>query len=231
MNNLFTIDHLSCAKLLTKEALKLKKYKAMHPVLAVFTGIFMLPFILMAALVIVNYVIIAYLRNVCASPIRALHGLVNSEGKEVRHAPQTVIYFISWPTIFLLYFMEAIMIPLLTISYTLASICVYICTLGGVKFNAMPENADKIDMGEVKGRYLVLPIVYISVCALLFIVMLIHFAIDYANWSSLVNNSYYYYYYGGSYSFQAMPAYIGIYMAFSAIYSIIGFARHPKEKK
>ena len=228
MNNLFTIDHLACAKSLTKEALKLKKYKAMHPVLAVFTGIFMLPFMILSAFIILSYVVIAYLRNVCASPIRALHGLVNSEGKEVRHAPQAIIYFFSWPIIFFLYFMEAVTIPLLTISYTLSAISTYICTLGGVKFHATPEKAEEADIGEVKGRYLVLPIVFICICACILIVMLIHFAIDYSNWS---NAQYYSYFRYGTYSFQALPGYIGAYLLFAAIYSVIGFARNPKEKK
>lgn len=229
MNNLLKIDHLNCAKKLALEALKLKKYKAMHPILAIFTGVFMLPFVALAVMFLISLVAIAYIRNICVMPIRAFHGLVNNEGKEVRHAPQTVIYIISWPIISLLYIFEAMAIPMLTIFYTCTSICTYICTLGGFKLHVFPEKVDDADSGEVKGRYLVLPIVFVSVCALLFIVMLIHLAIDYGNWQSWAN--YYGRFFNLTYSFEYSYIYGIIYALYTIAYTFAGFARRPREKK
>ena len=106
MNNLLKIDYIECMRNLMREAFSFKKYKVMNLFLAVVTAIIMVPFIACSLVFAGIYMCVAFFHRVITAPIRALHGLVNAEGKDVRHAPQTVIYIISWPAIFFLYFLE-----------------------------------------------------------------------------------------------------------------------------
>ena len=230
MNNLLKIDYIECMKNLMREAFSFKKYKVMNLFLAVVTAIIMVPFIACSLVFAGIYMCVAFFHRVITAPIRALHGLVNAEGKDVRHAPQTVIYIISWPAIFFLYFLEAMAIPTLTVLYAITSVFTYIWTLGGYKFHVFPEKSYEMTK-EVNGKYNVLPIVFVSISALILILIpLIHMGIDYGQWVDTIQrygqNSRYY-----TYSFNYYPIYLGISCVFSFFYSIFGFAPRPKGEK
>ena len=224
MNNLLKIDYMECMRKLMSQAFSLKKYKAMNGALAVFTFIFMIPFLLMSLMGAGMYMCVAFFHRVITTPIRALHGLMNSEGKDVRHAPQTVIYIVSWPVIFFLYFMEAMAIPTLTVLYASTSVATYVWSLGGYKFHAFPEKVDECEI-EVEGRYNILPIVYVAITTtIVALIPLLHMLVDYTEY---VSRSYGYG--ANNYTFAYYGIYIGLSIIFSFFYSIFGFARHPKK--
>lgn len=227
MNNLLSIDFIDRMRRLMREAFKIKKYKAMNKALAVFSIIAMLPIIITCLVFAGTYFCWAFFYKVMTDPIKALHGLVNSEGKDVRHAPQTVIYIISWPTIFLLYCIEALMIPVLSMIYAVTSVLSYIWTLGGYKFHIFPEKAENIEI-TVEGKYEnSLPLFYVLMSgAILAVVPLLHLLIDYMNFISEYGSKMAYYYY-----FPYYPIYIGISVVFSAIFSILCLSKLPKDKK
>ena len=227
MNNLLSIDFIDRMRKLMIEAFKIKKYKAMNKVLAVFSFIAMLPIVVLGLLLAGTYFFWAFLYKVMTDPIKALHGLVNSEGKDVRHAPQTVIYIISWPTIFMLYCIEALMIPMLSIVYAMTSVVTYIWTLGGYKFHIFPEKAENMEIA-VEGRYENgIPLFYVLMSgAILGAIPLLHLLVDYMNFISQYGSKMAYYYY-----FAYYPIYVGVSVVFSSIFSILCLSRFPKNKK
>ena len=227
MNNLLSIDLIDSMRKLMREAFKLKKYKAMNKALSILTAIAMLPMIACSLVFAGVYFCMAYFHKIITDPLKALHGLVNSEGKDVRHAPQTVIYIISWPIIFYLYVVEAFMIPILSIMYAITSAFTYVWTLGGYKFHISPEKADDIEI-TVNGEYsVILPLIYVIISALILAVIpLVHLLVDYMNFISVYGSKKASYYYFGYY-----PIYVVISMVCSAFYSILGFSKRPKLDK
>lgn len=170
---LFQIDYLKKTGALMKEAFTFKKYKAMHPALATFVGIFMSPFLIIGLLLTAILAVFAFVCNLLLTPLKHIHSLFQNEAKGVKHATQFIIYAISWPVFFLLYFAISLLFMLVYLLYAFISIFMYIFTLGGFKYHISP-NADSDDIAiNVKGRYLALPIVTICISAVLFVAFVI----------------------------------------------------------
>lgn len=166
----FSVNFMEKANLVLKEALKLKKYKAMPKVLAILTAIFMLPLIV-AGYIFAGFVFIfGYLYNVASQPVQALHNLLQEEGQKVKHGTQVVVYFLSWATVFGAYVALAFLRISLTIQYTIFSILTYLWTLGGFKFHAFVTDED-ISI-EVNDNYkLWVPVAFVSVMGVLLILV------------------------------------------------------------
>ncbi len=224
---LFEIDFLQKLGTLLREAFKFRKYKAMHPALAVFTGIFMIPLVLLTFILTLILAPLEFFFSILTSPVKYLHAVVHDEGKTVMHATQFIIYFISWPLVFMMYATMSFLLILIIPIYALLSIVTYIWTLGGFKFHLHMTKYDDISI-EVKGRYLWLPIAFIIVSSFIAVIIpsvhgAIHFVDLYANYiedtfvESFVSSIY--------------PMYLGIQTLFATVYSIIGFSRMPKVKE
>lgn len=172
--NFYEIDYLDRVVTLLKEAFALKKYKAMHPALAIFVGIFMLPFFLFSVMMGVSLIISAFAFKVVKMPIDFLHGLVHSEGQQVKHATQFVIYWLSWPLIFTLYALLSFSLLGITFSYAVLSINTYIWTLGGYKFHAFIGASD-FNIGIRVDEFYnpMLPFIYVIVCAVILLVQVL----------------------------------------------------------
>lgn len=156
---------------LAREFFKFKKYKTLHPVIAIFTGIFLLPF---AALFIVELgvlFIFTILFSFIEAPTKYLHNILSEEGQKVQHATQFIIYFISWPLIFLCYALYAAFTLLIVVYYFICQTLGYVASLGGYKFHASPyeENIEK----EVNGKYNIQAAIFIGVHALIVLIALI----------------------------------------------------------
>ena len=171
--SLFQIDYLKKTGALMKEALTLKKYKAMHPAFAIFVGIFMSPFLIAGLLLTAILAIFAFVCNLILTPLSHIYSLFHNEAKDVKHATQFLIYLVSWPLFFLAYFVFSWVFIITYILYAILSIDMYVFTLGGFKFHVFP-GADSHDIAiKVKGRYLALPIVTICISAVLLIAIVI----------------------------------------------------------
>ena len=169
--NFTEMDYMKGTTDLLKEVLKLKKYKAMSPVLAVLTAVFMLPWILIAALFTVAAYMLGFIFKIMLSPIDYLHTLVNKEGGEVRHATQFIVYFISWPLIFFLYVTVSVTLFLLSVVYALLSCVCYIATLGGFRFHLFLSEATDLEI-HVDGKYgLLRPLVFILISVAILLVL------------------------------------------------------------
>ena len=224
--NFFEIDFLGKMAALLKEAFKFKKYKAMHPVLAVFTGILMLPIVIASFAVTAVLAGLGFLFSFIAYPVRYLHEIVHDEGQTIKHATQAVIYFISWPFIFLLYAIISFILVLLVPTYALFAFLLYVWSLGGFKFHLFANYTEDISI-TVEGRYKLLPPIYVTVGALLvFLIPLIHGIIHYIDlYDQYLERIFFPSFFGGIY-----PVYVWLHVAFTVLYTLIGFVRHPKKK-
>ena len=217
--SIYQTDFLQQMATLLKEAFKFKKYKAMHPALAVFTGILMIPFVLLSFLATAALALMSFFFAVLATPVKYLHQIVTDEGKGVQHATQTVIYLISWPLVFLLYVLMSVLLLFIFPTYALLSCVTYIWSLGGFKFHLFINHADDIAK-EVDGRYWRLPVVFIIVGYIVtFFAPLIHgvwiYADLYANYLEEMFVRVF---------LPVFAKYIGFHMLFATLYSLIGFA-------
>ena len=223
--SLFEMDFLKKMEMLLKEAFKFKKYKAMAPALAVFTGILMLPLVVASFAVTAVLSVLCFMFTVFSSPAKYLHDLVHGEGQSVKHATQTAIYLISWPIVFFLYVIMSFLLLMILPTYALLSVLLYAWSLGGFKFHLFANGVDDISI-EVKGRYLALPIVFIIIGYLLvFFIPLVHGVVIYMDLYAKYLEDWFSYVFTGVYC-----RYIAVHSAFAFLYSLIGFARGPRAK-
>ncbi len=194
------------AKRLGKEVLLLRKYKSMPLPLAIITAVAVCPFILLFILFLGLSVLLSILLSFMETPIHYLHDIVRKEGAELRHATQFIVYFISWPAIFLLYFLQAFATFFIAVTYFVAVLFGYVGSLGGIKFHiSMLE--ENLEVEEREEYFFVLPII-LDAIALSLISTIIVLAIVYTNLLAL---------------------FILVYIAFVSIYVPIAF-RHSEPK-
>lgn len=171
-------------KRLAKEVLSLKKYKMMALPLAIITGIFMLPlgvafFVYLGLLFIFD---IFY--GLVEAPIRFLHKFIKDEAKEMSRVTEVVIYIISWPTIFILYFFYAFWSLFIHFFYFLTQLLGYIVSLCGFKFHISILEED-IAIEDSGHRYNIQAIIFIAVNATLLITLIVLGIVTFVN---LYNN-------------------------------------------
>ena len=219
----FTTDYLEKTTALFKEAILLKKYKAMPVALAILVGIVMLPFALMTAIGALFLYGISYIFKIVVLPIEQLHKLLHTEGQSVQHATQFIMYFLSWSFIFSAYTMFCFMSVITTILYSFCSIATYIWSLGGIKFHVFP-NKDDISV-SVEGQYnIILPVILlIGVAVLMLIVPLIQ-AIGY---SAEIGFEYIKFDMFLDLYKLKMVGMQGISLLFTAVYTVVALALRP----
>lgn len=166
----FSVNFMERANVVLKEALKMKKYKAMPLALAIVVGIFMLPLVLASFICAALVFISGYLYFVASQPVQSLHKLLREEGQNVKHGTQVVVYLLSWSVVFGAYALLSLLLISLTVQYTLFAIITYLWTLGGFKFHAFASEED-ISI-EVEGKYKIgFPIVFIAVMGALLVIL------------------------------------------------------------
>ncbi len=226
--NLFEINYLDKMSALLKEAFKFKKYKAMPAGLAVFVGILMLPLVIVSFIVTAILSLLGFAFAVCTSPVKFLHVVVNNEGKEVKHATQFIIYFISWPLVFFCYAMMSVLLLFIVPTYAILSILLYIWSFGGFRFHILMTDTEDISI-TVENRYAAIPAVYVAIGSMIhYIIPFCHWLFTYISyaWDSWeVANLYSIFFLTAVY-----PVYIGIHCLFSTVYSLI-CSPYPKSKK
>lgn len=230
--NFFEIDYTQAATKLLKEAFSFKKYKAMSGALAVFTGIFMLLFVVADLLAAAWTYLLGFFFNIIKAPILSLHTIVNNEGKETKHATQAIIYLISWPLVFLLYAISALTLIWLNVSYFVLVVITYIWSLGGFKFHFYAKDVGCCGI-EVAEKYnSILPTVYVLVNSIASIVFWLVAPICatslycalYVGFESFGEIFPYYFGYFDTYLIWLIP----FILIFSVLYSLLGFAPRPK---
>ena len=226
--NLVQINYLDKLSQLLREAFKFKKYKAMHPALAVFAGILMIPFVLASFSVAAAFAVLAFSFSVCTSPVKYLHTLVNQEGKEVKHATQAIVYLISWPFVFFLYAVMAVLLLMIIPTYALLSILLYVWSFGGFKFHLFMTETDNISI-DVSKKYLAVPLIFVIVGYLMVaIIPFIHWMIGHTSYA--MQEQYLADIYDRLFPSQVYSVYFGVYSSFAFVYSLIT-SPFPRSKK
>ncbi len=223
--NLFQVDFLGKMATLLKAAFSFKKYRAMHPVLAVFTGILMIPVVLLSFVATAMLAVISFAFAVLSAPVKYIHGIVNNEGKEVKHATQAIIYLISWPMIFAFYIaMSALLLALLPV-YALTAILLYTWSIGGFKFHLFPNTVDDISI-EAPCKFPAAAMIIGSIS--FFIIPAIHGAITYVIlWTQYLEKAFVSVFFGG----MTFWIYVIVYAVYMALYASIGIPLHVRAKK
>ena len=156
---------------LFKESFKFKKYKALHPFFAVVVGLCQLPYVLISFLTAAAIYVFDFIVGVLAYPFEQVHGLIRREKDEVRGAAEAVIYFLSWPFLFLFYIILTFMTFVLNVLYVVAALTTFIWSLGGFKFHLFLSRAGDIKK-DVKGKYShAVSIVFTVIIGVLFILL------------------------------------------------------------
>ena len=143
------------------------------------------------------------------------------------HATQFIIYFISWPTVFFLYVLMSFLMLMMLPTYALMSFLTYVWSLGGFKYHLFPTKYEDISI-EVEGAYHYLPVAFIIVGGIaLLVVPLTHGIIYFIDlYEKYLEKIFFRSFFGDIY-----PIYVAVFSAFAILYSLIGFARHPKKAK
>ncbi|MBE6546433.1 MAG: hypothetical protein E7668_03190 [Ruminococcaceae bacterium] len=225
MRNLFEIDYLQKMSVLLQEAFQFKKYKAMPVGFAILLGILMIPWVLSSFLFVALFSVATFLFSVVLLPVKALHSVVHNESQNALHATQFILYFISWPLIFLLYVVLALLVPILFVLYAALSLTTYIWSFCGFRFHLFPTKED-ISV-EVNGTYIILPLIYGCIGWILFIfVPIIHGLIIFAELYEHYREADFPYYFFN----YVLPPYVSLRNTFSMLFSLIGFSKSPKPK-
>ena len=224
---------------LFKESFKFKKYKALHPFFAVVVGLCQLPYVLISFLTAAAIYVFDFIVGVLAYPFEQVHGLIRREKDEVRGAAEAVIYFLSWPFLFLFYIILTFMTFVLNVLYVVAALTTFIWSLGGFKFHLFLSRAGDIKK-DVKGKYShAVSIVFTVIIGVLFILLpiilgLITFATQtasefYPNTTIIDPNSGYKNF--GVCLGEAFGVGIAVCSVFSLLYTLIAYAPFPRVKE
>ena len=190
--------------------------------LAIFVAIFLSPFFLMFFVYLGISIVLSWLFVVIETPIKLLHDVVTKEGEKVKHATQFIIYFISWPFIFLLYIIYAFTAVSLTILYIYTSIMGYIASLGGYKFHVAPTT-ECIEKEMYKSKYVPQSLVFIIINAVAIITLAIVLLIIFSNlYRDYMEETFIFYF------IPSIQIYFGIYVVFCYIYIPISYCSRDK---
>jgi len=223
----FTVNFMDSTSAVWKEAVKVKKYKAMPLVLAIVTGVLMLPVAIAGALVTVCLYVLGYLFSVISLPAQKLHKLLHDEGQSLKHASQFIIYFLSWTFVFSTYAALSFFMILLNVLYTVFAILTYIWTLGGFKFHPF---AGKTDISvEVSGKYsLWIPLAFIAGMGILLLLLpLIKTILIAVDFPKGMTGAFKAFLQTFKYQFQSLNSWRFL---FSAVFSAAVFAPFPRTK-
>ncbi len=157
------------------EFLKFKNYHQMHIALAIFSFIVMLPFIIGAFVIFGLLSVVYFFFYLMGLPAEFLLSFIRQEGKDVKHATQTVIYIIGFPIIFLWYVYMSLSIFLIYVGNIFFEINRYYGSLAGVPFKAnlgkaaetLDENAP-VEQSDEKRHFVSEPLILVIVNAALY---------------------------------------------------------------
>ncbi len=158
-------------KALLSEVGSCRSYRRMNFPLAILCALAVAPFILIFAVLLAVYGLILILNKFLNAPTDYLYSFVKQESQEVKHGTQAVIYFVAFPTIFLLKLLLSLLVFFVFVVHFVTSIIGFFATLGGITF--CPFLLDKTDRSVARqsARYATSVVVVFVVLALLLAAM------------------------------------------------------------
>lgn len=209
---------------LGKEFFDFKKYKLLHPALAVFVGLFVSPFAVLFILALGFCFLLSFFFAFIEEPIDYLHRILRGEGEVVKTPTQFIVYFFSWPFLFFLYAFFALSRFIGIIVYFSAVLYGYIASLAGFKFHISPneENIKVVSKryylnGVATGFVIVMAVFLLVVLISAIVVVVRSNSSDYTTLEYLANR-------------RMFIIYALIYFLFTSIYIPIGFKNKLPEQ-
>ena len=128
------MDYSSSIRSLFKEIARQKSYSRINPVLRVITIILMLPFVAVAAVAVAVFYVLLFLRNGSQIAVDELEAWLNKRKEGAHCAPESVLYFVTIPTIFLFRVLITLFSGFLYFTWFTIMCGTYVSSLGGVRW-------------------------------------------------------------------------------------------------
>lgn len=137
------MDYSLSIKNLFAEVSRLKSYSRLHPVLRVIVTIFMLPFIVSAAAMVVVYSVLCFFRNAWQIISDELESWLKSKEQDKHWGPTVVIYYVSLPFIFLVRALMAVVFSgAIYIAWFFIMMFAYVASLGSIRWQPYLNKVD-----------------------------------------------------------------------------------------
>ncbi len=161
---------------LVRESCLFRTFNRMAFLPAAICFLIALPFILVYIAGLLVYGSILILFRLLNAPTDYIHAFLKSEGKDVQHITQAVIYAIGFPAIFALKFLTGFLVFILFIVHMLVSIVGFVATLGGITF--APFLLDPVDrtVERDESEYSQVPLTCFIALGLVLLVLSLAFA-------------------------------------------------------
>lgn len=135
------MDYSLLVKGLRNEAKKNVQFKKLTPTKRVLAIIALIPLIVSTFFSFISYYVTLFFYKGIISPLDFLHKLVRTEGQEVKHATQAIIYWIAFPFIFFFYALNSLYAVMFYFSWFGLMLNTYLVTLGGVRWQPFMTDA------------------------------------------------------------------------------------------
>ena len=117
------------------------QYKNLSSSNRVFAFIGVFPFIATSVIGIILYEILNFFYNIVASAVKYLEAWVDDKKKDVQHATEAVLYFVTMPWIFFCNVLLSFAAVFFYLIWFVVECVLYIATLGGIKWQPYINNA------------------------------------------------------------------------------------------
>ncbi|MBQ8381481.1 MAG: hypothetical protein IJY18_06265 [Clostridia bacterium] len=135
------MNYLELIKGLRSEAMEKLQYKKLAMPYSIFAFIAVLPFVVSAFLTMVLYYVLAFLYNCFASAVTYLEGWLKENKKDVQHATEAVLYFVTVPFIFFCHVLLSVFAIFFYFTWFSAQCSFFIATLGGTRWQPFINTA------------------------------------------------------------------------------------------
>lgn len=168
---IFNIDYSVCVTDLFREMFKFKKYKAMSLPVAIFVGIFMIPFTALSFVMAGFIYLLHFFIKILMIPTDFLHGVLRDEKDHVSNPAQVVVYLVSWPVVFLGRIFMAFLVFFLNLFYVFYSISSFTWSLGAFRFHLFINKLSDSYI-ETEGNYKkMIPMIFILISIAILLVL------------------------------------------------------------
>lgn len=172
------MDYTLAIKGLLSEVKQFVQFKGKSLACKILLIIAILPLIICAFSTVATYYILLFFYRGLSSPLEYIHQVVKKEGEDVKHATQFIIYWIAFPLLFLLYFVQAFAALMFYFIWFEIMFFTYLATLGGVRWQPflMDVKYEEVKKFEAKPKNELAALIYVSI-TLTFVLLLVIFII------------------------------------------------------
>lgn len=126
------MNYSECIQSLSREVKEKRQRKELSMPLRVFSVFGLLPFVILAFLQMIGFYVTLFFYKATASLADYLEGWVDDKKKDVRHATEAVLFFVTMPFIFFVRILLSIFSIIFYISWFFLQVFTYITSLGGI---------------------------------------------------------------------------------------------------